>query len=590
MDLGLEDEVLLLTIIVHEMLDSLDDAFNQLSVTSLDTFRSLKRSLFSILDVLDAETSTEMKLIRHLRFQHINECSKDKYDDREESTAAMRNWMASLRMVLGKLNDAIDDIKSTTSTDLQREGNQSLSDLSITSLVDTLRATINNQPLDPHKDIRKLLRSTHSYILHRPEDENAVIELLLEPLVNVGIIPIVGDAGCGKSILAKLVYDNQRVKDHFDLIMWVSFSDSYPNVLKFSQRLIDSVSNSLPKNQEKKFRKKLKGVRKASATSEFNNLQTILGELLSKRKFLLVLDGVSTEFCCDWNVLRMSLSAGVNSTKILLTTRSSKVASLLGTVQPYYPLPLSYKDCCSLFNYFANGYTRDGTTASLPPPMELLHRFQDMVRLFKGFPSVVAGAGILVAACMEDTVKLQILEAMRSNELLTVPFTPDLLWAYHGLSSTHLKQCFAYCALFPKLHLFERRKLILLWMAEGFLRPKDGMRMEDVGFVYFAELLDKSFLQSKEHNFGESFYCMPEHVYSLAEYILFSGDGYIKLSTNNKRASAPSNVSEYARYSSFWHVTVNQQIVGVEAIYKSMGLNTLLLFNTRIGEFLAIYF
>lgn len=242
------------------MLDSLDDAFNQLSVTSLDTFRSLKRSLFSILDVLDAETSTEMKLIRHLRFQHINECSKDKYDDREESTAAMRNWMASLRMVLGKLNDAIDDIKSTTSTDLQREGNQSLSDLSITSLVDTLRATINNQPLDPHKDIRKLLRSTHSYILHRPEDENAVIELLLEPLVNVGIIPIVGDAGCGKSILAKLVYDNQRVKDHFDLIMWVSFSDSYPNVLKFSQRLIDSVSNSLPKNQEKKFRKKLKGM------------------------------------------------------------------------------------------------------------------------------------------------------------------------------------------------------------------------------------------------------------------------------------------------------------------------------------------
>ncbi|KAI3934915.1 hypothetical protein MKW92_028669 [Papaver armeniacum] len=77
---------------------------------------------------------------------------------------------------------------------------------------------------------------------------------------------------------------------------------------------------------------------------------------------------------------------------------------------------------------------------------------------------------------------------------------------------------------------------------------------------------------------------MPEHVYSLAEYILFSGDGYIKLSTNNKRASAPSNISEYARYSSFWHVTVNQQIVEVEAIYKSMGLNTLLLFNTRIGE------
>ncbi|KAI3865209.1 hypothetical protein MKW92_026360, partial [Papaver armeniacum] len=120
-----------------------------------------------------------------------------------------------------------------------------------------------------------------------------------------------------------------------------------------------------------------------------------------------------------------------------------------------------------------------------------------MVRLFIGFPFVIAWSGILVAACMEDEVKLQILEGMRSKERLTEPFTSDLLWAYHGLSSMHLKQCFAYCALFPKLYLFEKRKLILLWMVEGFLRPKYGMRMEDVGFVYFVELLDKSFLQFK---------------------------------------------------------------------------------------------
>ncbi|KAI3903477.1 hypothetical protein MKW98_032131 [Papaver atlanticum] len=77
---------------------------------------------------------------------------------------------------------------------------------------------------------------------------------------------------------------------------------------------------------------------------------------------------------------------------------------------------------------------------------------------------------------------------------------------------------------------------------------------------------------------------MPEHVYSLAEYISFSGDGYIKLSTNNKRVSASSNISKYARYSSFCHVTVNQQIVEVEAFYKSMGLNTLLLFNTHLPD------
>ncbi|KAI3914020.1 hypothetical protein MKW98_010832 [Papaver atlanticum] len=75
---------------------------------------------------------------------------------------------------------------------------------------------------------------------------------------------------------------------------------------------------------------------------------------------------------------------------------------------------------------------------------------------------------------------------------------------------------------------------------------------------------------------------MPEHVYNLAEYISSSGDGYIKWCKTNKRVSLPSNISKYARYSSFCHVTVNQQMV--EAFHKSMGLNTLLLFNTRIGE------
>ncbi|KAI3903479.1 hypothetical protein MKW98_032133 [Papaver atlanticum] len=581
-DLDLEDEVLLLNVIAHEILDSMDASIH--AVASLDTIRSLKRSLFVVLDVLDAETSKEMKLIRYLSFQHINECLKNKYGDGEKSTAAMRKWMTTVRMLLGDLNNAMDDITGTTSsTDLQRESNQSLSDLSITSLVDRLHAIINNQPLDPHKDIRKLLRSTNSCIIDRPEDEKAVIELLLEPSVDGGmvVIPIVGDSGCGKSVLAKLVYDNQRVKDHFDLIMWISFPDSYPDMLKFSHCLIDFASKSLTICQKKKLKKKLRVAREASTTGNFdiNYLQKILGELLSQKKCLLVLDGMSNKTCYDWNALRISLSAGANSSKILLTTRSSKVSSLLGTVPPYCPQTLCNEECCSLFSYSANGYNN---TAHLSPPTELLKCFQGMVRLFKGFPSVVAGAGNLVASCIEDEVKLQILGAMQSKEPLTDPFTSDLLWAYHGLSSTHLKQCFAYCALFPKLYLFEKHKLILLWMAEGFLRPKDGMTMEDVGFAYFAELLDKSFLQSKVHIFGESFYCLPEHVYRLAEYVSSSGDGYIKLSKNNKRVSAPSNISEYARYSSFCHVTMNQQMV--EAFYKRTGLNTLLLFNTRIGD------
>ena len=48
-----------------------------------------------------------------------------------------------------------------------------------------------------------------------------------------------------------------------------------------------------------------------------------------------------------------------------------------------------------------------------------------------------------------------------------------------------LKQCFAYCSLFPKdCHFdkdschFDKDSLIQMWMAQGFIRPKGTMRME----------------------------------------------------------------------------------------------------------------
>ncbi|KAF2296351.1 hypothetical protein GH714_037483 [Hevea brasiliensis] len=52
-----------------------------------------------------------------------------------------------------------------------------------------------------------------------------------------------------------------------------------------------------------------------------------------------------------------------------------------------------------------------------------------------------------------------------------------------------LKPCFAYCSIFPKDFYIEKKELVQLWMAEGFL----GSSSQDEGNKYFNALLQNSF-------------------------------------------------------------------------------------------------
>lgn len=54
-----------------------------------------------------------------------------------------------------------------------------------------------------------------------------------------------------------------------------------------------------------------------------------------------------------------------------------------------------------------------------------------------------------------------------------------------------LKSCFLYFAALPVNTLIRARSLVCMWMAEGFLRPKDGKQMEKVGEQYLKELTSR---------------------------------------------------------------------------------------------------
>uniref|UniRef100_A0A7N2LD12 Uncharacterized protein n=1 Tax=Quercus lobata TaxID=97700 RepID=A0A7N2LD12_QUELO len=116
---------------------------------------------------------------------------------------------------------------------------------------------------------------------------------------------------------------------------------------------------------------------------------------------------------------------------------------------------------------------------------------------------------------------------------------PALYLSYFHLPS-HLKQCFVYCSIFPKGYKFEKEKLVLLWMAEGFLEhPNIKNSMEEVGYEYFCELLSRSFFQPSSSD--ESCFVMHDLLNDLAQFA--SGEFSCKFENGKHHG-----ISKKARY------------------------------------------
>ncbi|CAH1440704.1 unnamed protein product [Lactuca virosa] len=109
----------------------------------------------------------------------------------------------------------------------------------------------------------------------------------------------------------------------------------------------------------------------------------------------------------------------------------------------------------------------------------------------------------------EELLKSEIWDIDDGNKIL-----PALKLSYYHLPP-HLKQLFAYCSLIPKDYVFDKNKLVVLWMAEGFLSQSKGNKsMENLGHEYFEELKSRSFFQQSTND--ELGYTMHDLINDLA--------------------------------------------------------------------------
>ena len=142
---------------------------------------------------------------------------------------------------------------------------------------------------------------------------------------------------------------------------------------------------------------------------------------------------------------------------------------------------------------------------------------EEIVKNCKGLPLATETLGTL----LHSKVEVEEWHRILKSKIWDLPndqsnILSALLLSYYHLPS-HLKQCFAYCSIFPKGYECEKEKLVFLWMAEGFLQQQKGNdTIEEVGNEYFHELLSWSFFQQSPHN--KLFSVMPDLVNDLTQF------------------------------------------------------------------------
>ncbi|XWS42785.1 hypothetical protein CRYUN_Cryun16bG0044200 [Craigia yunnanensis] len=319
-------------------------------------------------------------------------------------------------------------------------------------------------------------------VFGRDSDKERLIDQMLsnesDANGNVSVIPIVGMEGIGKTTLAQLIFNDERVKSHFEFRMWVCVRLDF-NRSRILKEMINFHNEMVYSNN----------VRTSILESRFL-------EFLAGKNFLLVLDDVRTNNYQEWEPLQNLLKQGGKGSRVLVTTLTTEVSDMMGTQPPYKLKYLPEEECWSLFKKIA--FKDCNLLGGIKK--ELKDIGKEIVGKCKGLPLAVKAMGGLMRGNVNVNKWKQILrhsiwELEEQNTTDKHEILPELKLSYDHLPS-YLKQCFAHWSVFPKAYAFDRKESVKLWIAEAFIQPSGQTIVEETGNEYFDQLLNRSFFQT----------------------------------------------------------------------------------------------
>ncbi|XP_075670907.1 disease resistance protein RPM1-like [Castanea sativa] len=390
-----------------------------------------------------------------------------------------------------------------------------------------------------------------------------LINWLIEGPSNSMVFSVVGIGGLGKTTLVKKVYDNNKVVSHFDCRAWIAVSQSY----KMDELLRDMIRQFYKARRE--FAPREIDIMKMP--SLFEELKTYLYE----QKYLVIFDDIwDTGF---WDHIKCAFPDNVKGNRIIITTRNKDVAPSNNESLDYYvyKLPsLPFKNSLELF--CKKAFQREGGQC----PLDFAKFSHDIVERCSRLPLAIVAIGGLFS-----TKTKVVSEWRKVFDSLSLEFEINsnlrslrriLSFSYHDLPY-NLKACFLYFGMFPEDCAINCARLTRLWIAEGFVREKGGMILEDVAQDYLNQLIHISLVQvDKEDFIGRIRKCrvhdmIHEVILSRSEELSFdlmSMSKYSNFERSARRLSIQNNVNTHLQ-----NITTSQTrsilILGVDEVPNS---------------------
>ncbi|ONI16278.1 hypothetical protein PRUPE_3G089000 [Prunus persica] len=388
----------------------------------------------------------------------------------------------------------------------------------------------------------------------RVDEKDKVVEKLVSGSGQGGM------GGIGKTTLAQLAYNDEKVQAHFNTRIWVCVSVPFDEI-KIAKAIIEGLKKETP------------------ASNELQTLKSIIHESVKGKKFRLVLDDVWNQDYRKWEQLKLPLQNGAVGSRILVTTRKEEVARMVGAHHMVNLEVLSEENCWALFYHIALANREKNESKVL----EFVGK--EIVKKCKGLPLLAKTMGGLM--CYKKTKKEW--EDVLNSKIWKLDVVEEqvfqpLLLSYYDLAPA-IKRCLLYCVIFPKNYEIAKNELIELWMSQNYLNSIENKEKEVVGKIYFDNLVTRSFFQEfKEDELGNIMGCkMHDVVHDFLQFltkneclVLESEGG------NNKR------IMEFDGYKKVCHLTLMFAPEGPlipSSLCNCKNLRTLATFDSKITSF-----